>query len=468
MTPLLPAPPVVHVEPHRAEPGDAAITPKVTAGFHLGPVPPDPTALAQMAARQVLGKRFGLVRSCDELAHEPGMPRLQTWVARGPVQVPGWQMRSSPEGTGVSTAPEPARLAAISEVLERYASMAPADERLLMRANFRDLMPAAVQPGSFALPSKRQYRRLRQLDPLTEHKVVDWCWAFSLTRSHPVLVPAAFVYYACGGRPPNDFLPELCSSGLACHVSLTHATLAGLCEVLERDALTIAWQNRLLFTPLDPAGTVAGDLVEGALSGCGVEFSLYRIPTDSPFPVILALASSQECHPHAVVGAACRPDPVDGGVKALVEVSQMLRRLRGRPVKRPTRVREFDDHSDLYATPAGASLLRRHLKADGPPQLLARLAAPGDADPAAQLAGAVTQLADVGLEVLVVDLTTPDLAPTGYRVVRVMVPGTVDMSADARLPRLGAARLYDLPVRLGLREQPLAEEALNLAPGPLA
>jgi ribosomal protein S12 methylthiotransferase accessory factor len=58
-----------------------------------------------------------------------------------------------------------------------------------------------------------------------------------------------------------------------------------------------------------------------------------------------------------------------------------------------------------------------------------------------------------GMEVLVLDQTRPDI---GLPVVKVIVPGLRHF-----WPRFAPGRLYDVPVRLGWRSAPLAEDQLN-------
>jgi ribosomal protein S12 methylthiotransferase accessory factor len=366
----------------------------------------------------------------------------------------------------VSLDPELARLAAVSETVERYVSLAPAPAHLLRRGPYAELPDAAVHPRRFALHSDRQCRRTPGLQALTESKVADWCWAHSLTGL-PTLVPAALVYLRHSRRPPNNFVAEATTTGIASHVSLSHAVLNGLCEVLERDALTIAWLNSLRLRALDPAGTRVADLLSGPLARSNYAFSIFSIPSDFPFPVVLAHARRKEGHPRAAVGVACRPSPTEAAQRALLEVTQVILRLSAKPSVPPTRIRTIDDHGDFYATERGAGLLDEKLEADST-RMLSDVPRGADVTSATELTGAVQRLAGSGLEVLVVELTTADAASAGYRVVRVVVPGTLDMSGDPRWPRLGGERLYDLPVHLGLRPKRIPESRLNRLPIPLA
>jgi ribosomal protein S12 methylthiotransferase accessory factor len=61
-----------------------------------------------------------------------------------------------------------------------------------------------------------------------------------------------------------------------------------------------------------------------------------------------------------------------------------------------------------------------------------------------------------GMETLVLDQTRPDI---GLNVVKVFVPGMRHF-----WQRLGAGRLYDVPVKLGWLPEPLQEHQLNPIP----
>ncbi len=76
-------------------------------------------------------------------------------------------------------------------------------------------------------------------------------------------------------------------------------------------------------------------------------------------------------------------------------------------------------------------------------------------------------LSMAGLHAVAVDLTTPDVARTGLRVVRVVVPGLVGNGPPA-YPLRGGRRLYDVPVAMGWSTAPLTQDDLVNQPLPLA
>jgi ribosomal protein S12 methylthiotransferase accessory factor len=271
------------------------------------------------------------------------------------------------------------------------------------------------------------------------------------------------------GVKPNDIIPELTSTGYASHVVVPNAILASLCEVFERDALAIAWHNRLPFIPLDPAGSAIEALVATAPACSRIRWSFFRIPTDLPFPIVMALAECAESSPHAVVGVACRPDIEAAAEKALFEVCQAYPYLRAAPVRRPVRIRQLSDHQNLFATKHGADLLRRNLVIwDKPAVIIESDCATQRASCADAVATAVYALERLDLEVIIAEITTADALACGYRVVRTLVPGAVDIAADARFAQFGAKRLYNAPVAMGLADAPLSESELNHLPVPIS
>ncbi|HYX45141.1 MAG TPA: YcaO-like family protein [Acidimicrobiales bacterium] len=430
-------------------------------GFHLGPALRDLDRRVEQATAAVVGGVAGIVSECEVL-DDPGLPGLAVKVARGPRRVPGWSVPEPIEGTGVATSADAAERAAIGEVVETYCSYAPPEMERIVRTAALDLGASAVAPARFAWPSPAQYRGLAPLLPLTDDRVVDWCPAWSVTEGRPVLVPAALVYPDIARRSPNDFLPEITSTGLAAHVSPAAAALSGVCEVLERDALAIAWYDRLPLTPIRTQGTEVDELVTG-LDGDGVVVELSAVPTDGPFPVTLAVARPNAGPAWAAVGAACRPDPLAAAHKAVAESAQVLLRLEAGGGGSPD-----EDAAAHYATADGARQLGRCLAKTEGVVSLEELPWPATGDVAQDLASAVEGLRRSGLELVLADLTTADAASAGWRVLRAVVPGAVTTGSQARFAPFAADRLADVPVRLGLRRAPLAEDRLRHLPVPLA
>lgn len=434
-------------------------------GFHLGSEPSDIDRASLEATGRVLGRTCGIVRDCRLLSESETLPGLTTYVARGPVR-PCWSSVAPVEGTGLSTEPMAAFAAAVAEAVESYCWAAPPSEVSLTTACFTELGDDAVAPERFAWPSPAQYEQLSRIRPLTRDRIIDWSVTWSLTRQQPVFVPSALIFPERGRLPPNEILPELTSTGVACHVSLPRAILGGLCEVLERDAFAITWYNRLPLTPLDIDIAAVRDLLSG-LSCSGLSFRLFSVPTISPFPVVLCVATCEGASPHVAVGLACRPDAGMAAAKAVYESCQSVMRLRvslpGGRHHSPS-----GDGAAYYATVEGAQLFASQIETGSEIRPLTSLHTASTGEVISDLTAAVATLGDIGLEVLVGEMTTADVASTGYRVVRVLIPGAVCLSTDARSAQFGGRRIYSVPMHLGLRSEPSSEPELVRLPAPLA
>jgi ribosomal protein S12 methylthiotransferase accessory factor len=88
--------------------------------------------------------------------------------------------------------------------------------------------------------------------------------------------------------------------------------------------------------------------------------------------------------------------------------------------------------------------------------------------PEAVLSALVEGACAAGARVAYVDLTAPEIAPLGPRVVRCFVTGFQPIHFGHGEGRLGGRRLYEAPVRWGLHRHALAEPDLNPCPHPLA
>jgi ribosomal protein S12 methylthiotransferase accessory factor len=376
-------------------------------------------------------------------------------------------------GSGASTDHERARAAAIGEALERYSGSLLPYERL-QRCTARSLGPRAIPPEHLSL-----FHPLQVAHPsfpfgaFTEDTETVFAEGVSLADGGPAYAPAELVYL----RPPP--LPTRpigysTSSGLACGPTWCEATLAALLELIERDAVMLAWNCRLSLPCLDwSCDARARALDDRFFRPTGLR---YAVVDGSAFMGVPVAISVLHGHPGSrtalAVGAACAAFPSDAWSKALSECFGVYRWL-GRAVadrdtsrpESPEDVQTFDDHMLYYAseeTAERAAFLdaapeRRRLT-DVPPL-------PG-ATPQQQLDALLDGLTRRGIAVSTFDVTSPDVRSLGLRVVRVLAPGLcpLDVSHTARF--LGGSRLYTAAADAGLLDRRLTLMDINPDPHP--
>jgi ribosomal protein S12 methylthiotransferase accessory factor len=311
------------------------------------------------------------------------------------------------------------------------------------------------------------YARLRSDSP------IGWIPAWSLTRSAPTFVPATLAHRFYEPRTPSDCFDECPVSGYACGNTLEEALLGALCEVAERDALTLCWLQRLAVSSLD-LSSVLSDTMRDALSRFArspVRLYCSELTTDAGIPAVLvAMVSSAPGWPAAAVATAADMSHERAVLKALGELSNgaalvRVHRQSGRPLPRtPQQIESPEDHGLFYA--AASTLPHLDLILRPRRSVRAPEGAPASDDVLASLNEAVRRLAARGLEALAVELTAPEMAARGLHVVKVIVPGMLPIDFG-RMPRhLGVPRLYRAPVHMGYADAATDPAGLNPAPHP--
>src|SRR5262249_51199930 len=128
-------------------------------------------------------------------------------------------------------------------------------------------------------------------------------------------------------------------------------------------------------------------------------------------------------------------------------------------------IETFTDHGLLYCQPEMIEQLA-FVYSSSASRDLSEVPTLWTGRPEDDLRTCVRLLAARGLEAIVVDLTTEDIAEMGFHVVRVLAPGTIGLNAAHRLRFLGGERLYSAPADMGYRSRKAAEDDLNPYPHP--
>ncbi|MGP3533615.1 YcaO-like family protein [Microbacterium sp. RD1] len=467
------------------------------------PVLPLPTSVLSESRphtpADLVDRVTGLVQRTRDVVHHPSIPPLLA-TAQSDVcnmrRVSRWANNTSCQGSAFGDA-EQARASAIGEAAERYCGNL-LDTLPITLGTYDSLRLGATRvldPDDLVLYSDEQYDTpgfpfVRMTHDLEQH----WVPGRSLTTGETVLVPATTVYvnwFTAGyaGAPVTTFCPF---AGIAAGPNLEYAVTSALEEIIERHATMVWWLNGQPLDAVDP-GDLA-DVWNGIPADAGQRPSLIHLDNEFGVPVMAGVLHN-DVDTLVNVGFACRDTPEAAALKAwteactLQEGSRDLLRADGahwdamsrgelnsrsfKPWRADRRyldsyredMRDCDDlmvqqqvHLDPRAVRRVAPLLERSAT-----RRLADLPRLSERTPAAYQGA----LEAAGHEVIVVDITSPDIASTGMAVVRAIVPGTVG-NAPAAFPFLGRGRVQDLAVELGWRTERLAERNLNYFPVPHA
>ena len=375
-------------------------------------------------------------------------------------------------GSGAHPDPTQARAAAIGEAVERYSGVYVPSERLL-RTTARALGEEAVDPSRFALFHASQFAIARfPCVPFTADTVTTFVDGVSLLDGSSAYLPAELVYLS---RPAADLAPigYSTSSGLACGASLPEAVLGALLEVVERDAVMLAWKCRLSLPLLDWSAEAAlTDLDDWYFAPTGLRYNVVSAAQFLDCPIAISVLHGPRGSRAALsVGAAAAATIEDAWLKAVAESYGVYRWLRQQtatsassPVD-PDTIESFDAHMLFYASEENAALAA-FLDASAERRDVAEIAPLEGATPAAQIDAILGRLARRGLSAYAVDVTSPDVAELGLSVARVIAPELCALDASHRARFLGGRRLTTGAFEAGVLPTPLDVADLNPLPHP--
>lgn len=137
-------------------------------------------------------------------------------------------------GKGITK--EQAKASALMESIERYCSLPSTFSKNCIQGTYLELSKIykkVLHPAEVIEP----------VEPLYNDKVsiTDYILGFDILKNEEVLVPAQLVFSKYSVKPPSiNVFPYSHTNGLASGNVLQEAICHGLCEVIERDAISIA------------------------------------------------------------------------------------------------------------------------------------------------------------------------------------------------------------------------------------
>jgi ribosomal protein S12 methylthiotransferase accessory factor len=409
---------------------------------------------------KLISRRVGIIKNLANIPTQIGdLPNYSFGILPANTSV-FYKHKFGGRAGGASRRMEDALAATIGETIERYCAIFYNKENFIF-SNYLSLKEEAIHPDEWALFSESQYMQKDfPFSPFTEKSKIYWVRGFSLIHNKFKLVPARFVYLALINDDKNIGYPT--STGLAGGNTLEEAILIGLYEVIERDAFVIFWLNRLPMPILDIENI---DLPLKVNKNNGF-WRFINITTDVGIPVIFGINIGPFQFGTAVgVGAASRLAPKEALLKVILEISQARPYLRyefsrkpdWKPAKDFSNITSFEDHALVYSKcpelmEKAFSFFIKSNKKKKPIKEMPNLETK---TPLGNIKKLLEILNSAGYDVIVVNLTTPDIEDIGLHVVRVIVPGFIPLHGNHLYPFLGGKRLYEVPKKLGYNSQKL-------------
>jgi ribosomal protein S12 methylthiotransferase accessory factor len=386
-------------------------------------------------------------------------------------------------GFGRTRSYRTSEMTALLEALERYGGMQPGGKRTVVQASYQELRDQAVDPQSLGLHSADSYRspgfRYR---PFDEHTPYRWAWGYSFARAAPILVPEAYAYY--GTHDKDSFVYEI-SNGCALGSCLEEAILYGILEVAERDAFLMTWYARMSVPRIDPGSArdrAIPALVDTIEAETGYRVLIFDTTLEQGIPSVWVMAvnpSRSNERPKVVCAAGSHLDPERAVENALSELGPILASLIATYPEEGKRARDMVGDPWLVKAMADHSIVNGDITAFHRFDFLAEstqvhsfadISQPSvhrNADLRDDLRSMIDRYLETGLDVIVVDQTTPEHRAGGLSCVKVIIPGTLPMTFGHHVRRIdGLPRLYEVPRLLGYRPDPLDRHSVNPHPHP--
>jgi ribosomal protein S12 methylthiotransferase accessory factor len=422
--------------------------------------PSDPWSTIRRGSR-LISRKVGVIRHVAGVRYQAQDPAFfAAGVALGDYS------RCLPDGQalkagGAGDSEAVAVASAIGEAVERYAACFFDRETMVLGAS-RDL-PEAISPEMLRLFSREQVDRFGPRGPafFDGASRIRWVWGYSLTERQPRLVPASLVYLNYHATADETNVGLNGSTGLAAGATREEAILSGLLETIERDAFTIAWMHRQpgRVVEIDDDDTQMVLRTRLWADRPSVDLRFFDLTTDLPIPVVfLVMRRQAEFGPVICLGAASRLSPRQAVRKCIQEGGQNFPVIRNllasekawQPADDFSNITTFDYHFLAYLKrPDLVTAAFTFYDQCDDRVALSSLPDRSTGRVLADIEYCVSCLRDAGHEVIVTEVTTPDIAEVGLFVMRVIVPGLVPLHGNHRRPFLGVRRLFEVPLRLG-------------------
>lgn len=439
------------------------------------------TSIAEALARanRTVGRRAGIIQYLlqgESEVDDFGMFKYYASLTHTSRFAPVESSRKT--GSGAITW-QRARVAAAGEALERYCLGLWHTDNLI-QASYSEVCEHAIVPESLILFSDRQYATPGfTFSRFSHDSPICWVRGYSLVTKKPKLVPASCVYMPYRPRKGETCIQGSITTGAAAGCSLEEAILSGILEVIERDAFAIVWLNKLSVPRVDLGNVKSPSLQQfiDRIYSSNLKLTLNYITTDIGIPVFLGLLEDESGNqPFTAAGAAAHLDP-EVAVLKTVEETVLTRNLAKVLVQKEMisgsfsietfeDLVDFNDHVLLHAWDESLREARGFLLNSSRSLALEEIPNLSSKDVLENIAVCLKALSDKDTDVIVVDITTPDVEEAGFKVVKVVIPGLQPLNGNFNYRRLGGRRLYETPKTLGYTEKATQENDLNPYPHP--
>ncbi|MES0824967.1 YcaO-like family protein [Ruegeria sp. SCP11] len=388
--------------------------------------------------------KTGLVmfpRRISHILREPDFNAISAPIGDLSMLKPNIQTKRHRSGIGSGGDPELALLRAVVEAAERYACLI-YDETDFLVCSAASLKDKALNFQSFATCSDAELSHPKcPLKAFSEDEEIRWVRGFSLVDDRDVFVPAIMVHLSMVPRAGELFWLQI-STGAAGHTNPASALVSGICECVERDAISMTWLGRL------PLPRLTDTLVAEAMDGLDIgqlSYNFFDATTDLGVPTVMGVQGGDFDQPISMTCASALT--MEDAVRKALREAGPLRTVLYQDRAYPDDPEDFSEVIDGAAYYADGNRLEAFdfLLSSVRPDMLHMPACASLSEaqtPEEQLVALTELLASKGHEAVAVDITTDELRDVGLWIIRAILPSLMPLSFSYRARYLGTPRLY--------------------------
>ena len=344
----------------------------------------------------------------------------------------------------------------------------------------------AIAPEALPLFADEQYASSDFFfQPFAHDTEFNWIRGRRLISREDIWIPLQLVLFFSISSIEETRIGYSSSSGMASHIDESLAIIAGVTELVERDALMVSWYADIPLRRVEADRALSSKRTNRALEHIrclagDVNFWLHDVGF-SNLPCISATQLVPYYKKFAYqAGAAAALDGEEAFTQALLEYGQselqlkcaMLapqRKLRkgievifgAAPDKPLVEMRTFLETTGYYGHIENSRRLKEFF-CGNESVTLSELPKAKFKDSERQLEHLKEVLQQYNIDPITIDCTHEQMSQV--KVIKVFIPELVQPHVSA-YPYLGHPRIYELPMKMGLRDKPLTFKELK--PGPV-
>lgn len=367
-----------------------------------------------------------------------------------------------------------ARIKCLAESLERFCSEI-YDESEFTYSNFKELDENAIDPIIFSpfLASQLEFSRFKQFD-FDETTKFNWCQAYLYPSLKTILLPAQLIYTRFIDKDEKIIRLPI-STGAAGGFTLSSALYRGICEIVERDSFMIMYMNKVCRCKVN-LENIQNPKIQFILKKAHrylLDIQVFDITTDLGIPSFMSLVIDRSGYGLAIsVGLKSDLDSEKSILGAMQESFHTRSWIRTSiedgefdPMKiKPSEIRLMKERGAYWFPKERISLLDYYVQLPKSDQWTKSVKKSKSDDELLKTIADILNKNNV--DIYFKNLTTNQIEKIDFCVVKVLLPKLQPLYLDERYPYFGNERIYNTPLKIGLKNRTTKFLELNLCPHP--